>query len=283
MPELSRSLRDHPPAIPAGGMSGVSRSLRDHPPAIPAGGMSGVSRSLRDHPPAIERRDALLAGQQITYTLKRSSKRRSIGLRIDAQGLTVSLPSRASEQWLHQVLQDKAAWVVEKLLTWEDRKPQQPIWEDGAQLDYLGDLLTLRVERGRFVAAAQRRGELLCVFLPPAGAERHIARDVQHWYAEQGLQLYTDRVAHYAPLLDVLPTHIKLSSAKTQWGCCTSDGTVRFNTQLIKLPLHLIDYVVVHELAHLREMNHSSRFWQVVACACPNYLRLRAELKAVAL
>ena len=230
-----------------------------------------------------EQRATLLAGQHITYTLKRSSKRRSIGLRIDAQGLTVSLPTRASEQWLHQVLQDKAEWVVDKLLTWEDRRPLQVLWQDGAQVDYLGDLLTLRVERGSFVAPAQRRGELLCVFLSPSGTERHIAREVKQWYEDQGLQLYTNRVAHYAPLLNVVPARIKLSTAKTQWGCCTADGTVRLNTQLIKLPLRLVDYVVVHELAHLREMNHSRRFWEVVSSACPDYLSLRAELKAVAL
>lgn len=253
------------------------------PAASPVKGVSGVSRSLRDHPPAMERRAALLAGQHITYTLKRSSKRRSIGLRIDARGLTVSLPARASEQWLQQVLQEKAEWVVDKLLSWEERRPLQTSWQHGAQLDYLGELLTLHVERGSFVAAAQRRGEQLCVFLRPSATEQHIARDVGRWYAEQALRLYTERVAHYAPLLGVVPTRIKLSTARTQWGCCTSDGTVRLNTQLIKLPLHLIDYVVVHELAHLREMNHSPRFWQVVASACPDYLRLRAELKAVAL
>lgn len=252
-------------------------------PDLPAKGMPGASRSLREHPPATERREVQLAGQQISYTLKRSDKRRSIGLRIDTQGLTVNLPAHASEQWLHRVLQDKAAWVIDKLSTWRDRAPLQVCWQDGEQLDYLGDLLTLSVTHSSFVAPAQRRGELLCVFIPESGTERHIAQDVRHWYEDQALQLYTDRIAHYAPLIGVVPTQIKLSTARTQWGCCTADGTVRLNTQLIKLPLRLIDYVVVHELSHLREMNHSARFWAVVASACPDYLRLRAELKAVAL
>ncbi len=253
------------------------------PPAAPAGGMPGVSRLLRNHPPVIEQRAALLAGRHITYTLKRSSKRRSIGLRIDDRGLTVSMPLRASEQWLSQVLQDKADWVVEKLQGWQDRKPLEVEWHDGAALDYLGDLLTLRVERGTFVAPAQRRGNELCVFLAANATEKHIARDVSVWYRAQALQLYTQRVAHYAPLLDVAPREIKLSAARTQWGCCTAGGTVRLNVQLIKLPVRLIDYVVVHELAHLREMNHSAAFWKVVGNACPDYMKLRAELKAVAL
>ena len=251
--------------------------------AIPAGGLSGVSRSLRNHPPAIEQREILLAGQPVTYTLKRSSKRRSIGLRIDGNGLTVSMPLRASEQWLHDVLRDKAAWVVEKLQSWEDRKPTEVKFHDGAALDYLGDLLTLRVERSTFVAPAQQRGNELWVFLSANGTEKQLVREVQLWYRAQALQLYKQRADFYALMLDVVPREIKLSTAKTQWGCCTAGGTVRLNLQLIKLPIKLIDYVVVHELAHLREMNHSAAFWAVVKIACPDYLKLRAELKAVAL
>lgn len=232
---------------------------------------------------SVEQRAALLAGQHITYTLKRSGKRRSIGLRIDDRGLTVSMPLRASEQWLHEVLQDKADWVLEKLQGWQDRKPQVIEWHNGAALDYLGDLLTLRVEHGSFVAPAQQRGNELCVFLAANGAEKHVARDVAIWYRSQALQLFVQRAAYYAPLLNVTPLEIKLSTARTQWGCCTARGTVRLNVQLIKLPVRLIDYVVVHELAHLHEMNHSAAFWKVVGTACHDYLKLRAELKAVAL
>ena len=92
-------------------------------------------------PPAVEQRAALLAGKHITYTLKRSGKRRSIGLRIDDRGLTVSVPLRASEKWLSSVLQDKAHWVVEKLDGWQTCKPPVQRWQDGEQIDYLGELL----------------------------------------------------------------------------------------------------------------------------------------------
>ncbi len=103
------------------------------------------------------------------------------------------------------------------------------------------------------------------------------------WYRRHAESLFAERVAHYAPLLNVAPRALKLSSAKTQWGSCTARGTVRLNEQLIRLPLRLIDYVVVHELAHLREMNHSAACWDVVGSACPNYTKLRRELKSVGL
>lgn len=242
-----------------------------------------ASPLLRNAPPVVEQRAALLAGQHITYTLKRSSKRRSIGLRIDDRGLTVSMPLRASEQWLHSVLQDKADWVVEKLDGWEMRKPAPVSWVDGEVLDYLGELLTLRVERSTFIAPAQRRGDELWVFVRKAATEVHIERAVTLWYKREALQLFEQRAAHYAPLLNAAPREIRLSTARTQWGCCTARGCVRLNLQLIKLPQRLIDYVVVHELAHLREMNHSAAFWQVVESACPDYLALRRELKAISL
>ncbi|MDO8465730.1 MAG: SprT family zinc-dependent metalloprotease [Gallionella sp.] len=234
-------------------------------------------------PPAIEQRAALLAGKNISYTLKRSSRRRSIGLRIDDCGLTVSVPLRASEKWLHSVLQDKAHWVIEKLGNWQACKPVETRWADGETIPYMGELLTLYVVKNLFSASPALRGSKLFVFVNNDGDAKKIERAVTLWYQREALQLFGQRVAHYAPLLDVAPRAVKLSAAKTQWGSCTARGSVRLNVQLIKLPLRLIDYVVVHELAHMREMNHSEKFWKVVGIACPDYTRLRRELKSVAL
>jgi hypothetical protein len=234
-------------------------------------------------PPAVEQRAALLAGKNISYTLKRSSRRRSIGLRIDDCGLTVSVPLRASEKWLHSVLHDKAHWVVEKLGNWQARKPAETRWVDGEAIPYLGELLTLHVAQSLLNTPPVRRGSKLFVFVANDGDANEIERAVTLWYRQEALQLFGQRVAHYAQLLDVAPRTVKLSAAKTQWGCCTARGSVRLNIQLIKLPLRLIDYVVAHELAHMREMNHSAAFWKVVGSVCPDYARLRRELKAVAL
>jgi predicted metal-dependent hydrolase len=242
-----------------------------------------VSPSLRNEPPAVEQRATQLAGKQITYTLKRSGKRRSIGLRIDHRGLTVSMPLRASEKWLDTVLQEKAQWVVEKLDGWQERAPVETNWAEGESLDYLGEQLTLRVETGLFSTPTQQRENELWVFVKNDHEPHKIEQAVTRWYQQEALTLFKQRVDHYAPLLNVSPRTVKLSNAKTQWGCCTARGTVHLNLQLVKLPMHLIDYVVTHELAHLREMNHSAAFWQEVESVCPDYLMRRAELKAIAL
>ena len=234
-------------------------------------------------PSSVEQRATLLAGKHITYTLKRSGKRRSIGLRIDDRGLTISVPLRASEKWLHSVLQDKARWVVEKLDAWQTCQPPAIRWQDGEKIDYLGELLVLRVEQSLFAAPPARRGSELWVFMANGSKTAFIEQAVSRWYKHEAEQFFVERVAHYAPLLKVAPRTIKLSEAKTQWGSCTAHGSVRLNVQLIKLPPRLIDYVVVHELAHLRELNHSAAFWRVVESSCPDYAGLRAELKAIAI
>jgi len=233
-------------------------------------------------PPAVEQRAALLDGRHVTYTLKRSSKRRSIGLYIDERGLIVSVPMRSSENWLYSVLQEKARWVVTSLDSWRQVNiPAETSWTDGQTIPYLGELLSLRVVPGLFETPAYRKDKDLLVFVVNGNGPTDIENAVSCWYRREAEQLFSERVAYYAPLLNVVPSAVKLSSAKTQWGCCTAKGIVLLNLQLVRLPLSLIDYVVVHELAHLREMNHSAKFWDVVEIACPDYAELRNELKTI--
>ncbi len=231
------------------------------------------------NPPAIEQRSVQLIGKAITYTLKRSNKRRSIGLRIDDRGLTVNVPLRASEKWLHSVLHDKAHWVIDKLENWRVNKPAPPQWVDGQHASFLGKPLTLRVVASLFDAPPQLHGVQLFVHVTDSANERVVEQAVTQWYQHKAENLFKERVAHYAPLMNVSPRMVKISAARTQWGSCTARGSVRLNWQLIKMSLRLIDYVVVHELAHLVEMNHSAAFWRVVGEACPDYAKLRRELR----
>ncbi len=230
-------------------------------------------------PPPVEQRTVDLAGTPVTYTLKRTCRRRSIGLNIDERGLTVNVPLRASENWLHSVLQEKAGWVMEKLATWQAKKPVQQQWADGEPILFRGEIFKLRIVPGLFDAQPQPHGIHLIVHVSKTDNPAAIEKVVEQWYRREALQLFTECVEHFAPLMNVSAREIKLSAARMQWGSCTTRGTVRLNWQLIKMPLHLIDYVVVHELAHLVEMNHSAAFWRVVGEVCPDYAKLRRELR----
>lgn len=119
----------------------------------------------------------------------------------------------------------------------------------------------------------------LRVGLPRTATPAQIKRAVQGWLQQQARLVFQSRCAHFAPKLDVRPTRLSLTSAATRWGSASANGSIRLNWRLVHLAPACIDYVVVHELAHLREMNHSPRFWAVVRSVLPDYEQARAALK----
>lgn len=234
---------------------------------------------LNTIPPAAEQRSIHLADKLVSYTLKRSAKRRSIGLQINDNGLTVSMPLRASEKWLHSVLLEKAEWVVGKLDSWKSKTVAVQQWVDGEPILFRGETFVLRIVAAVRKAPPQILQNQLLIHVTDVSNSIEIKKKVSQWYRREAERVFEECVAHFSPLMKVSPKEIKLSSARTQWGSCTSQGVVRLNWQLVTMPLHLIDYVVVHELAHLIEMNHSAAFWRVVESVCPDYAKIRGELR----
>jgi predicted metal-dependent hydrolase len=123
----------------------------------------------------------------------------------------------------------------------------------------------------------------LHVGLPHTAAPEQIRDAVQSWLQRQARRVFEERCRVFTDRLGVRYTRLSLSSAQTRWGSASADGSIRLNWRLIHFALHTIDYVVAHELAHLREMNHSPRFWDVVRSVLPDYERARGVLKGDAL
>lgn len=227
---------------------------------------------------------ATLGHARVAYLLVRSS-RRSIGLEVGDSGLTVRAPQRASMAHIEAVLHDKAQWVLGKLGERHARSLQTPhiTWQHGAQLPYLGGVLTLHLH-----PAAPRGGELLAVaegswvlhlHLPQDASPASVRAQANAWWLRQARSLLTERLQRFAPAVGVQWRSLRLSNARTRWGSAKADGSIMLNWRLLHFRLPVLDYVVIHELSHLRVMDHSPRFWAVVASACPDYLKLRAELR----
>jgi len=117
------------------------------------------------------------------------------------------------------------------------------------------------------------------VGLPHTASAEQIRDAVQSWLQRQARRVFEERCQHFAQQLGVRVTRLSLSSAQTRWGSASADGSIRLNWRLVHFALPSIDYVVAHELAHLREMNHSPRFWDVVRSVLPDYERARGHLK----
>jgi predicted metal-dependent hydrolase len=119
----------------------------------------------------------------------------------------------------------------------------------------------------------------LQVALPHNATPEQIRDAVQAWLMRQARQLFLQRLEHFAPQLQVSWRKLSLSNAGTRWGSACMDGSIRLNWRLIHFRQAIIDYVVVHELSHLRVMDHSARFWDTVRSVVPDYAALRGQLK----
>jgi hypothetical protein len=229
----------------------------------------------------IERQLLLPDGHTLAYRLVASARRRSVGLRIDRNGLTVSSPTRIARRALDDILRQKADWIVAKLREWQAKQPASIDWRDGTRLLYLGHPILLRLSVAARSRAAQCSAGSLQLALPEPDCAKTVERRVLAWYRQAALEDFSRRLELLASRLGVAPPPLFLSSARTRWGSCNSRGEIRLNWRLIQAPPHIIHYVAAHELAHLKEMNHSPRFWAVVATLCPDYRAARQQLKAL--
>ncbi len=227
---------------------------------------------------------AHLNGKKIPYTLKRS-KRRSIGLKIDSNGLLVSVPLQASLPSIESILQDKADWITKNLVQWKSKKTLELSWTHGATYPLLGESWQLCMNPSgeiQMVSLSTAETNASNTSMPELSSQQ-IEKIIMAWYQQQAITCFSQRITLYAHKLHVPPPQFRLSRARTLWGSCNTRGVIHLNWRLIQMPLHLVDYVVAHELSHLLEMNHSPAFWQQVKRIYPDYLMARKELKAIRL
>lgn len=217
-----------------------------------------------------------LGDKSVSYTLRRSQRRRSIALLIDERGLRVAAPLTAPQQAIDNLLREHAAWVLRKVGDWEQKRPPLRSWIAGEQIMYVGQTLSLALKPG--IETPQIAGNSLLVG-PPALTTKGIEARVRTWLKRQALDLYSRRCAEYSAQLGLPAPALRLSSARTRWGSCHASGRISMNWQLIQTPPTWIDYVAAHEVAHLRQMNHSPAFWKTVAALIPDYAERRAALR----
>jgi predicted metal-dependent hydrolase len=230
--------------------------------------------------PAAARRCANLNGQPVSWELRRA-RRKTIGFAIDQHGLRVSAPPWVTLADIDRALGEKANWIVRKLAERREyaarRERFMPCWENGAPIPVLGATFTLRIDpEARGVTATDRE---LRIGVPSQASPEQVAKLGHAWLQQTARRAFAERIPVFAERLGRAPTRWALSSARTRWGSCARDGSIRLNWRLVHFPRDIMDYVIAHELAHLREMNHGPRFWAIVAELFPEFERARAWLR----
>ncbi len=241
------------------------------------------------HPRA--NRELRLGDAVVGYLFQRA-KRRTIGFVVGPDGLVVRAPKWTPIFEVEAALREKSNWITRKLDESRERQTRQHEaridWCDGVVLPLLGEPVRVALDPGhRFGAVgasledgtAGESARVLRVGLPTSATAEQIRDAVQAWLMRHAREHFKHRLDHYAPLLQVQWHKLSLSSAGTRWGSARIDGSIRLNWRLVHFRPAVIDYVVAHELSHLRVMDHSARFWDTVRTVVPDYAELRGQLK----
>lgn len=221
---------------------------------------------------------------ELQYQVKRSARRRTVSLEVRDARLLVRAPNGVSERELAQLVQRKGAWVRSKIRDQEQLLARIPEYRycAGEVLPWLGSGLTLELAEAA-AGAVERQGETLRVGLSQRSRQpvrEQARRLVQAWYRERAHELLAEKTHTLAARLGLRCTDVRVRVTRSKWGHCTSRGVIQYNWQIVLAPESVVDYLVAHEVCHLRHHNHSRAFWQLVEGACPDYVARRDWLKA---
>lgn len=215
-----------------------------------------------------------LLGEEIEYSTVRSENATQPRIDVDIHEVKVVLPQNQNEDIdPGELVRENANWIIEKKRKYENYRERAPNREfkPGKEFPYLGSQRTLRIED-----TSEKKITDEEIILPEQGVTEEspsecIRRHLRELYREKAREIIERRTAYYADEMEVSYESIELRNQRTRWGSCSPKKTLSFNWRLIMAPLGVIDYVVVHELAHLKEKNHTKKFWRIVKDYIPDY------------
>ena len=246
-----------------------------------------MPRALEPAPAIYRLSDA--RGRTVEYAIARG-RRRSWAVQVKADGrVEIRVPEWMPDAEAHRHVQEHAAWIFRQLdrATLHPKAPVPSRFADGEQLTYLGETYTLRLRPGLPIRTELKESEreLWLTLPPPVESPERVRRQLLDWYAARAKTLFPPRVKAcldraaregFRPV-----TRLTIRAAKTRWGSCGADGHVMLNSLLAQAPAECVDYVVMHELCHLRELNHSERFYAILTRLMPDWKVQRERLARI--
>jgi predicted metal-dependent hydrolase len=221
----------------------------------------------------IAERQIRFGDRVVPYVVKRSSVARQVRFEIKGEtGLTVVLPRRCDLDAVDDMLREKSRWIVDKMdrFAGPTRPPGNGRVRFGDFVPYLGqEVRVVSCQDVAPVESIELQGQALMVHW---GQERlELAPLLERWYRDQAASILKHKAGEFARALGVTYARFSIRGQRTRWASCSHRGTLSFNWRLIMAPEPVVDYVVIHEVAHLKEMNHTKRFWALVAESCPSW------------
>jgi len=238
--------------------------------------------AIHQRPPKdLGRREVSLAGQAVSYTRKRSFRARHLRLEVrPGIGLIVVVPKSYKLGDVPQVLKRRAGWILQKLAEVSQHRDASKAGTVGTgdRIPFLGEELILAVQKADVAKGSVKLdGNRLTVQL--GKSDGSVAAVLEKWFREEAARVLNRRADELSDRMGMKYRRIVIRGQKTRWASCSTSGTLSLNWRLMMMPSSVVDYVLIHELAHLKEMNHSKRFWRLVAEHCPEWVGRKKWLR----
>lgn len=222
----------------------------------------------------------------VSYILTRS-RRKTVGIRVNENGeVRVSAPLNISDKQLRDIMLKKISWIVKKqeeLRRLYKESCTKNEYADGETFSYLGKEYILRIMKGSLPEGITLEGSNIVIAIDENRAsiegDQYIRSVLRRFYITQFSDIIKDRIDFFSPQIGVCPQKVTVREQKTRWGSCSSKGNISLNWKLVMAPIEVIDYVIVHELCHMKEMNHSKNYWNLVKTILPDFDVRRKWLK----
>lgn len=219
-----------------------------------------------------------IPGDGFEVEVIRSRRRKTLALSVADGKVTVRMPARLAVSYAERFVHKKSHWIKAKLA--QNPPFRERLYQDGEILPFLGDRLRLDIDSGRGRNAVRVDGEKISVTTRlKTPSQTALKKQLTDWYRQQATEYLHQRVEDLAGYTALKPTYLEVKTYRARWGSCTLSGKIQLNWKLIMAPPTIIDYVILHELCHLRQHNHSPAFWRLVARFDPNFTTHRAWLK----
>lgn len=238
--------------------------------------------------------------EEIQYKTVRSN-RKTVAIHILEDGsVKVSAPFNVTENQIDEIINEKISWILKKqeqLKRIYKEKNVDRKFEDGEKISYLGKDYSLKIIKTKKDVQTEVviDNENMVIYInenfiekdnkdsegskDSTDSKEHIRNIIKKWFIERFRDIILERIEKYSSVIGVTPTKITIREQKTRWGSCSSKGSINLNWKLVMAPMKVIDYVIVHELCHMIEMNHSKNYWNVVSTIMPDYDEYRKWLK----
>jgi predicted metal-dependent hydrolase len=202
----------------------------------------------------------------------RTGRKKSASIQLDGDLVKVSVPQTLSDKRVRELITQRTPWIKTKLRELSDRpefKPKEYV--SGETFPYLGKNYRLKVLQGDDCLVRLKNGRFIATISNSDEPQSLVQELLSEWYRNHAEMRLREKTERLAKIVDVAPRSVAIKTYKSRWGSCSARGDITYNWKIILAPHRIVDYVVVHELCHLLEHNHSARYWKHVERYVPNW------------